>query len=255
MIEKEEFLANIASVSQILALFDWLPDAHLYLKDIEGRFMVVNQASALRNGFDSPDEIVGKTDYDVHPPEMASAYRAEDLRVMEGKEAIPEQIWLVYDYLGTQRWFVSSKTPLFGKEGEVVGLAGIMRPLENAGDLKRSFEDLAPVIEYVLEHFSEKVEAQTLADLVELSVSQLNRRFKKTLGIAPMQYVLRARGNAARTALARESAGLGEIALVSGFYDQGQFGRLFKRETGMTPGAYRKRYQRGTFGGGSLPSL
>jgi AraC-like DNA-binding protein len=50
--------------------------------------------------------------------------------------------------------------------------------------------------------------------------------------------------------LARGSEGLGEVALECGFYDQSQFGRIFKRETGMTPGEYRKRYQSGVFGGG-----
>ncbi|MDB4538106.1 helix-turn-helix domain-containing protein, partial [Akkermansiaceae bacterium] len=84
------------------------------------------------------------------------------------------------------------------------------------------------------------------------SISQLNRRFKKLFGIAPMQFVLRSRVNAARTILSRGSQSLGEVALECGFYDQGQFGRIFKRETGLTPGEYRKRYQSGTFGGGEL---
>ncbi len=56
--------------------------------------------------------------------------------------------------------------------------------------------------------------------------------------------------NAARAMLARGSEGLGEVALECGFYDQSQFGWIFKRETGMTPGEYRKRYQSGVFGGG-----
>jgi len=226
---QENFLQKVASISQVLALFDWLPDAHLYVKDVEGCFMVVNQASAQRNGFSSPDEIIGKTDFDVHPPQMAAAYVEEDKRVMAGRKAIPEQIWLVYDYLGAQRWFVSTKIPLFGKRDEVVGLAGIMRPLESAMHLKKSYEGLAPVVEYVLENYAQQIGAPELARLVELSVSQLNRRFKKLFGIAPMQFVLRARVNAARTILSRGSGSLGEVALECGFYDQGQFGRILER--------------------------
>ncbi len=249
---QENFLNKVASNSQFLALFNWLPDAHLYVKDLSGRFMVVNQASALRNGFRSPHEIIGKTDFDIHPPQMAAAYVEEDQKVMLGRRPIPEQIWLVYDYLGAQRWFVSTKIPLFGKDDEVVGLAGIMRPLEEAKHLKESYEGLAPVVEYVLENFAEQISAEKLAEQIGLSVSQFNRRFKKLFGIAPMQFVLRARVNAARTLLSKEKASLGEIALECGFYDQGQFGRIFKRETGLTPGEYRKRYQSGTFGGMTL---
>ena len=245
-----EFLEKIASVDQILGLFDWLPDAHLYLKNKEGEFMVVNLASARRNGFSHPDEMIGKTDFDIHPPQMAAAYVEEDGRVMAGREVIPEQIWLVYDYLGAQRWFVSTKMPLFGGGGEVVGLAGVMRPLESGGKLQESYQGLAPVGEYVLENFAEQISAEVLAERVGLSVSQMNRRFRKLFGIAPMQFVLRSRINAARTMLARGSEKLGQIAVACGFYDQGQFGRIFKRETGLTPGEYRKRYQNGTFGGG-----
>ncbi len=249
---QERFLKNVGSISQVLALFDWLPDAHLYIKDTSGKFMVVNEASARRNGFSTTEEIIGKTDFDLHPPQMAAAYVEEDKKVMDGRESIPEQIWLVYDYLGAQRWFVSTKVPLFGKGDEVVGLAGIMRPLESAGHLKNRYEGLAPVVEFVLENYDQKVEVEHLASLVKLSISQLNRRFKKLFGIAPMQFVLRSRVNAARTILSRGSQSLGEVALECGFYDQGQFGRIFKRETGLTPGEYRKRYQSGTFGGGEL---
>ncbi|MGC6464245.1 MAG: helix-turn-helix domain-containing protein [Akkermansiaceae bacterium] len=246
---QEEFLGGLESAGQILSLFNWLPEAHLYMKDREGRFMAVNLASARRNGFEDPADLIGKTDFDLHPPQMAAAYVEEDRKVMEGKREIPEQIWLVYDYLGLQRWFVSTKIPLFGKKGEVVGIAGIMRPLETAGHLRESYQGLAPVVEHVLEHFDEKIQAGTLAELVGLSVSQLNRRFRRLFGIAPMQLVLRVRINAARTMLARGSSELGAIALDCGFYDQGQFGRIFKRETGLTPGDYRRRYQSGTFGG------
>lgn len=246
---QEGFLAELQSAGQILALFDWLPEAHFYMKDREGRFMAVNWASARRNGFSDPGGIIGKTDFDIHPPQMAAAYVEEDRKVMKEEKELPEQIWLVYDYMGLQRWFVSTKIPLMGRSGEVVGIAGIMRPLESAKHLQESYQGLAPVVEHVLEHYEEKIPAKVLAGLVGLSVSQLNRRFRRLFGIAPMQFVLRARINAARTKLARGGDGLGEIALDCGFYDQGQFGRIFKRETGLTPGAYRRRYQGGTFGG------
>ena len=246
---QKAFLEKLEPAAQILSLFDWLPDAHLYVKDTKGCFMIVNLASARRNGFESPDEIIGKTDLDIHPPQMAVAYRDEDQRVMSERKTIPEQIWLVYDYLGAQRWFVSTKMPLFGKDGAVVGLAGIMRPLESTGHLREVYAGLLPVVEHVMKHYAERISAAELAEMVGLSTSQLNRRFKKLFGMAPMQFVLRARVNAARTTLAQRSGSLGEVALECGFYDQGQFGRIFKRETGLTPGEYRERYQSGTFGG------
>lgn len=238
------FLAKVGSPSEIFGLFDWLPDVHLYVKDREGVFMWVNPASARRNGCESPSDIVGKTDFDFHPPQMAEAYREEDRRVIHGGKAIPEQVWLVYDYLGAQKWFVSTKVPLRGEDGEIIGLAGVMRPLQQAGHLKDDYEGLASVVETVMERYGERLGADELAGLVGLSVSQLNRRFKKFFGISPMQYVQRVRVNAARTMLARTAEPVGQIALTCGFYDQSQMARIFKRETGITCGEYRDRYRK-----------
>ncbi len=240
---QNDFLQKIASISQILTLFDWLPDAHLYIKNTESQFMLVNKASALRNGFETPDDIIGKTDYDIHPPLMASAYTAEDERVMSKGEAIPEQIWLVYDYLGDQHWFISTKIPLFDSDGSVIGLAGIMRPLKGAAHLQDSYTGLSKAIDHVLNHYDETISSTDLAHKVNLSVSQFNRRFKTLFGIPPSQFVLRTRINAARTALSHTNTSLGDIAVNCGFYDQSQLAKLFKRETGMTPRNYRKRYQ------------
>ncbi len=240
---QEKFLGKIASISQVLALFDWLPDAHLYIKNSESIFMMVNKASALRNGFSEPNEIIGKSDFDIHPPLMAAAYTEEDKRVISKGEPIPEQIWLVYDYLGTQHWFLSTKIPLFDHKKNVIGLAGIMRPLKNAIHLKASYAGLTAAVEHVLNHYGDTILATDLSQQVGLSVSQFNRRFKKLFGISPLQFVLRTRINAARTALSHTDRALGEVALECGFYDQSQFAKLFKRETGMTPGDYRKRYQ------------
>lgn len=241
--QQEEFLRSVGSLEQVLSLFDWLPDAHLYIKDYEGRFMAINTASARRNGFDSPDEIIGLTDFEVHPPQMAAAYREEDLRVMAGRKAIPEQVWLVYDYLGAQKWFVSTKVPLFGADNEVVGIAGIMRPLSESRSLRGSYEGLAPAVEKVLADYGEPLRVEELAGMVELSASQFGRRFRKLFGLSPGQFLLKVRINAARTLLARSEKALGEVALECGFYDQGQFGRMFRRELGMTPGEYRRRYR------------
>ena len=78
-----------------------------------------------------------------------------------------------------------------------------------------------------------------------LSISQLDRRFKHFFQLTPQQFLLRVRINAACQLLASTDRGILEIALRVGSYDQSCFTKQFRRQTGLTPAAYRRKYQRG----------
>lgn len=240
---RESFFAGLRSASEIVRLLDWTPEVHFFAKDKAGRFMAVNRASLQRHGLDSEDQIIGKTDFDFHPPAMASAYVAEDRRVMESGEPLPEQRWLVYDRSGAQRWFLSTKHPLFGRAGKVVGIAGLMRPLASSPFLRGGYSELQSAVDWVLAHHAEKIAVPDLARMAGFSVSQFERKFKALFGMAPTRYITLARVNAARAMLAQGAESLGEVAHRCGFYDQSQFSRLFKRETGITPKEYRNFFR------------
>lgn len=106
------------------ALLDNQP--HLaWLKDVDGRFLAVNKAFADACGQWSPEALVGKTDLDVWPRELAEAYRADDAAVMASarQKAVEEPIAGVD---GT-RWFETYKSPVFAPDGSVVGTTGVAR--------------------------------------------------------------------------------------------------------------------------------
>jgi len=69
------------------------------------------------------------------------------------------------------------------------------------------------------------------------------RRFKEATGFAPIDYVQRLRIEDAKRRLERTEAAADEISWKVGYEDPAFFRRLFKRVTGLTPGAYRKRFQ------------
>lgn len=240
---RESFLQGLRSASEIIRLLDWTPEVHFFAKDRYGRFMAVNRASLERHGLDSEDEIIGKTDFDFHPPSMAAAYVAEDRSVMESGEPLPEQRWLVYDSTGTQRWFLSTKHPLFGRSGKVIGIAGLMRPLASSPFFHSGYSELKPAVDWVLAHHTGKIAVTDLARMVGLSVSQFERKFKAQFGMAPTHYITLARVNSARAMLAQGAESLSEVAHRCGFYDQSQLSRLFKRETGITPKDYRNFFR------------
>jgi two-component system, cell cycle sensor histidine kinase and response regulator CckA len=123
---KRQAAAIEKSRLSLRALLDNQP--HLaWLKDREGRFLAVNQAFAQACGQPSPDAVVGKTDLDVWPLELAEAYRADDEAVMAsgGQKMVEEQI---AEIDGT-RWFETYKSPVLDAQGNIVGTTGIARDI------------------------------------------------------------------------------------------------------------------------------
>lgn len=92
--------------AQLEALFDYLPMVVFYSKDRDGVFTGCNRHFEELHGL-SPGGAIGLTNYDLHSPEIASRYRAEDCRVMESGAPVPNQVWMVPDANGVLRWWRS----------------------------------------------------------------------------------------------------------------------------------------------------
>ncbi len=245
----DQFLSSLSSPGQVLQLFEYMTDVQLFIKDAQSRFVQVNAASLAMHGCTQQAEIAGKTDYDFHPPALAAQYVAEDQRVMQSGQSLPQQAWLVLDHQRTPHWYLCTKLPLWGwgrkpRQKVVVGLAGILRPYEHAGESPRDYHRLSPVMEYVLSHYHEYISLQTLAGLAHFSVSQLQREFRRLFNITPGEYLLKVRLLNARRRLEESTAALGHIAEACGFCDQSHFTRAFQSSVGMPPLAYRKRFQK-----------
>jgi PAS domain S-box-containing protein len=224
-------------------LFDYLPDTYFYAKNAQGQFAMANRALAEMQGAGSPEEMIGKTDYDFSPHDLADQYVAEDRRVIESAQPIINQAWLVSDYRGVLKWYLSSKIPLFGDGGQVIGIAGAMRDIEKAGAFLKPYYEMEQVVARVFERYPQRVEIPDLARLAHLSQSQFDRRFKHLFRMTPRQFLLRVRVHAACRLLATTPAGAAQIAQQTGFYDQSYFTKQFRRHTGLTPAAYRRKYQ------------
>ena len=69
------------------------------------------------------------------------------------------------------------------------------------------------------------------------------RVIRQLLRLSPMEYVLSLRLQEAQRRLMTTDRGIGDIAVSTGFYDQSHFTKRFRKVTGMTPLAYRKRFR------------
>lgn len=104
-------------------IFDSMPD-RMWLKDETGRYLVVNRRFAEAAGKTGPGEIVGLTDGDLWPPEIAKRYRADDLDVMKLGSRLRTEEPLV-DSSGARRWMETVKARVVDDTGKVIGTTGI----------------------------------------------------------------------------------------------------------------------------------
>jgi PAS domain S-box-containing protein len=241
---RRSFFRQLADSWDLGLLFDYLPDTYFYAKNLRGQFVMVNRALALLMGVEVPEDMIGRTDHDFAPRDMADLYVAEDRRVIESRRPVTHQAWLIPDHRGALKWYLSSKIPLFNRSGKVIGIAGAMRDVEKASNLLAPYNELEAVLEHLLTHYAEKIDFRDLARLVSLSISQLDRRFKKLFQLTPQMFLMRVRLNAACQLLTSTDQSVLEIALSTGFYDQSYFTKHFRRQMGVTPTAYRRKYRR-----------
>ncbi len=126
--KKQNFETTLAKLRKVefqqKAILDNIPDI-AWLKDLQGRFIAVNQPFAKACGF-KVGEIIGKTDLEIWPRELALSYIADDREVIESKKRKCVQERLMYQE-GGEQWIETIKTPFFDDHGDVIGTTGIAR--------------------------------------------------------------------------------------------------------------------------------
>lgn len=108
-------------------LFHTIPDA-VYFKDREHRLVRANPAKAESHGT-SPEELIGKTDYDCFPGEIADQTTADDEQVVRtGEPVIEKEVYLdTGDDQG--QWVSVTKLPRRNSAGEIIGTMGLSRDI------------------------------------------------------------------------------------------------------------------------------
>jgi PAS domain S-box-containing protein len=102
----------------------------IYVKDSASRFVLLNPAVMHDLGAATPDEVLGKTDFDFHPPELAAQYYADEQAIMQsGQPLVNKEEFNVDHETGSRTWVLATKIPLRDSQGKIVGLVGVNRDI------------------------------------------------------------------------------------------------------------------------------
>jgi YesN/AraC family two-component response regulator len=99
---------------------------------------------------------------------------------------------------------------------------------------------LRPVVDYIDEHFGEKIYIETLADMITVSPDYFTKMFKDSIGKTPVDYINGIRINKALELLSVSDVPVNEIAEMIGFSNPNYFHKIFKQYMDTSPLAYRK---------------
>ncbi|MDB4258649.1 PAS domain-containing protein [Akkermansiaceae bacterium] len=124
--------AQLAGANQVIEeerhrlrlLIDSIP-MFVYFKDLESRFVLVNQGMADLFGLNSPAEVVGKHDRDFFSNDIQEEADSDEQRIMETGIPMPTKLERIAWKDGHVTWSMSSKFPWYDKEGELVGTFGV----------------------------------------------------------------------------------------------------------------------------------
>lgn len=108
----------------------------------------------------------------------------------------------------------------------------------------RENDAIKTCVQYINSHYSEKITAQSLANLVHLHPNYLCGLFKEQIGASPVEYINMQRIYAANTLLKNTNLSLQQIADRTGFNSVSYFSRVFRQQQGISPGAYSILYQK-----------
>lgn len=146
--EDEEKLFPDWKLLQIL--MDNIPDS-IYFKDLESRFIRINRAQAKLIGIESPEEAIGKTDFDFFNIELAKKTMADEQRIINTSMPING-----VEFVGTKdgrfRWVSTSKVPITDKNGKVIGTVGITHDIDKMMRVEQRLKSERDMLQLLIDH-------------------------------------------------------------------------------------------------------
>jgi len=110
--------------SLLRTIMETIPD-YVYAKNTQHEFLAASTALAQRMGAATGDELLGKSDFDFYPKEIAEKYAKDEDDLMRSGQAVIDREESTLDPAGNTVWHLTSEVPFRDAAGKVVGLVGV----------------------------------------------------------------------------------------------------------------------------------
>lgn len=174
------------------AIVQALPDC-LNVKDLAGRFVVANPATAALMRADSAESLIGRTDFDFYPEETARRFHKEELDAIHtGQVTTPEQHVVHAD--GSEDWLSTLKVPLRDAHGRLTGLITHNRNITERKRLEQELADSRELLTVALANMADAVALFDRDRRLAFCNEQYRRLFARTADVrrpgAPLRLIL-----------------------------------------------------------------
>ena len=164
LVEEKKQMDKLVTERNILrALIDAIPD-FIYVKDKFSRFVIANQRLADVLKVDSPKNLIGMTDHDYYPKELADMFYRDEQEIIKSGNAVINKDEPGMDEQQNSRFVSTTKVPYKNENGEIVGIIGIGRDITKQKMSETKFKeqsDNLQEINVLLEERQEKIERQS----------------------------------------------------------------------------------------------
>ncbi|MEN3186247.1 MAG: PAS domain-containing protein [Atribacterota bacterium] len=184
---KEMEKAFLFERNLLRSIINAVPD-HVYVKDRDHRFVLVNEADAKHHGFASPEDMVGKTDFDLHPPELARHYWEDEERIIQTGEVLLNDEHLVYDFsTGEKRaiWISTNKVPLYDDRGNIAGMVGVNRDITGRKEIEEALRASEREKDLILNALQEQVTYYN----PDFQIIWVNQAVLRNFGLSPQKVI------------------------------------------------------------------
>lgn len=247
LVETSPRIALASAISDIFftePLFDAMPDVVFFVKDIEGRYVVVNRTLVTRCGYKDKGDILGRTAQELFPSTLAQSYTEQDQMVLLSGLEVKDQLELHLYPDRDPGWCLTNKIPLRDKDHQIIGLTGTSRDLGMPDQRHPVYHRIAAAVRHIHAHYAESIHMNELEQITNLSIAQIERYFQKIFSLTPRQFMIKVKLDAATNMLADMSRSITDIAASCGYQDHSAFSRMFKATVGVTPSEYREVLQK-----------
>src|SRR4051812_7896662 len=143
------------------ALLENIPD-RIYFKDTQSRFLRCSKSMANRLGLEEPIEVVGKTDFDFHPPELAKEFYDDEQKIIATGEPLINKLEKQSDTQGKTIWASVTKVPIYNQTGQITGLIGLSRDITQLKETEQALREAEEKYRAIYENAVEGIFQTTL---------------------------------------------------------------------------------------------